>query len=31
MAGDRFSEMRDLVELDMYAQSFVWRHPSSRR
>ena len=27
MAGERFSEMRDLVELDMYAQSFVWKHP----
>jgi UDP-glucose 4-epimerase len=27
MAGDRFSEMRDLVELDMYAQSFMWKHP----
>lgn len=27
MAADRFGEMRDLVELDMYAQSFMWRHP----
>jgi len=27
MAGERFSEMRDLVELDMYAQSFMWKHP----
>jgi len=27
MAGERFSEMRDLVELDMYAQSFVWKYP----
>jgi UDP-glucose 4-epimerase len=27
MAADRFSEMRDLIELDMYAQSFMWRHP----
>jgi len=27
MAADRDSDVRDLVELDMYAQSFVWRHP----
>ncbi len=27
MAADRFSGVRDLIELDMYAQSFVWRHP----
>jgi UDP-glucose 4-epimerase len=27
MAADRFSEMRDLIELDMYAQSFMWKHP----
>lgn len=27
MAAERFSEMRDLIELDMYAQSFVWKHP----
>jgi UDP-glucose 4-epimerase len=27
MAADRFSEMRDLIEVDMYAQSFMWRHP----
>ena len=27
MAGRQFSEMRDLVKLDMYAQSFVWKHP----
>jgi len=27
MAADRFSGMRDLIELDMYAQSFLWRHP----
>jgi len=27
MAADRFSDMRDLIEVDMYAQSFVWRHP----
>jgi len=27
MAADRFSEVRDLIEVDMLAQSFVWRHP----
>jgi UDP-glucose 4-epimerase len=27
MAADRFSDVRDLIELDMYAQSFLWRHP----
>ena len=27
MAADRYSDVRDLIELDMYAQSFVWRHP----
>jgi UDP-glucose 4-epimerase len=27
MAAARFSEIRDLIELDMYAQSFVWKHP----
>ncbi len=27
MGADRFSEMRDLIELDMYAQSFMWKHP----
>ncbi len=27
MAAERFGEMRDLVELDMYAQSFMWKHP----
>jgi UDP-glucose 4-epimerase len=27
MAADRFSGGRDLIELDMYAQSFVWKHP----
>ena len=27
MAADRFTGVRDLIELDMYAQSFVWRHP----
>ncbi|HSN16533.1 MAG TPA: SDR family oxidoreductase [Anaeromyxobacteraceae bacterium] len=27
MAAERFGEMRDLVEIDMYAQSFMWKHP----
>ena len=27
MAADRYSDVRDLVELDMYAQSFMWKHP----
>ncbi|MBK9518399.1 MAG: SDR family oxidoreductase [Anaeromyxobacter sp.] len=27
MAADRNSDLRDLIEVDMYAQSFVWRHP----
>jgi UDP-glucose 4-epimerase len=27
MAADRFSDVRDLIELDMYAQSFMWQHP----
>ncbi len=27
MAAERFSEMRDLIEVDMYAQSFMWQHP----
>ncbi len=27
MAADRYSEVRDLIELDMYAQSFLWKHP----
>lgn len=27
MAGHRFPTMRNLVEVDMYAQSFFWRHP----
>jgi UDP-glucose 4-epimerase len=27
MAADRYSEVRDLIELDMYAQSFMWKHP----
>ncbi len=28
MAADRYSDVRDLIELDMYAQSFLWRHPA---
>jgi len=28
MAAERFSEMRDLIELDMYAQSFMWKYPA---
>jgi UDP-glucose 4-epimerase len=27
MATARHTDVADLVELDMYAQSFVWRHP----
>ena len=27
MAADRFPSVRDLIELDMYAQSFLWQHP----
>ena len=27
MAAERFSEIRDLIELDMVAQSFMWKHP----
>ncbi|MGC4000397.1 MAG: SDR family oxidoreductase [Anaeromyxobacter sp.] len=27
MGAGRWGEVRDLVELDMYAQSFMWRHP----
>ncbi len=29
LAGERFSEMHALVELDMYAQSLFWRLPQS--
>jgi UDP-glucose 4-epimerase len=28
MAADRYSEVRDLIELDMYAQSFLWKNPA---
>jgi UDP-glucose 4-epimerase len=27
MASQRFSDVRDLIEVDMYAQNFIWRHP----
>jgi UDP-glucose 4-epimerase len=27
MGAQRFSNVRDLIELDMYAQSFMWKHP----
>jgi UDP-glucose 4-epimerase len=27
MASAHFSEMADLIEVDMYAQSFMWKHP----
>ena len=27
LAGQTFYEIRDLIELDMYAQSFFWKHP----
>ena len=27
MAAAHFSEMSDLIEVDMYAQSFMWKHP----
>lgn len=27
MAADRVSDVRDLIEVDMWAQSFMWRHP----
>ena len=29
LAASRFSDMRDLVELDMLAQSFFWKHPNT--
>lgn len=29
LAGGLFSEMRDIVELDMFAQSFFWRAPET--
>jgi UDP-glucose 4-epimerase len=27
LGGARFSEIRDLIEVDMLAQSFFWKHP----
>ncbi|HEX9290794.1 MAG TPA: SDR family oxidoreductase [Anaeromyxobacteraceae bacterium] len=27
MAADRYSDLRDLIEVDMLAQSFLWKHP----
>jgi UDP-glucose 4-epimerase len=27
LAGQSFSEIRDLIELDMVTQSFFWKHP----
>ena len=27
MGGQRFSDIRDLVEVDMYAQQYMWKHP----
>lgn len=29
LAASAFSDMRDLVELDMLAQSFFWKHPNT--
>ena len=29
LAGGRFTDIRDLVELDMSAQSFMWRNPDT--
>jgi UDP-glucose 4-epimerase len=28
LAADRYSDVRDLIELDMYAQSFMWKRPA---
>jgi UDP-glucose 4-epimerase len=27
LGSQRFAEIRDLIEVDMYAQQFMWRHP----
>lgn len=27
MGGQRFSDIRDLIEVDMYAQQYMWKHP----
>lgn len=29
LGGARFGEIRDLIEVDMLAQSFFWKHPST--
>jgi len=29
LGGQDFSEIRDLIEIDMLAQSFFWRHPDT--
>jgi UDP-glucose 4-epimerase len=29
LGGARFSDIRDLVEVDMLAQSFFWKHPAT--
>jgi UDP-glucose 4-epimerase len=29
LGGQEFSEIRDLIEVDMLAQSFFWRHPDT--
>ena len=30
MAASRFSEVRDLIEVDMLAHGFFWRHPEKQ-
>ncbi|MEN9797134.1 MAG: hypothetical protein RL653_830 [Pseudomonadota bacterium] len=30
MAASRFAGVRDLIELDMLAHAFIWRHPETR-
>jgi UDP-glucose 4-epimerase len=27
LGGQRFSDIRDLIEVDMYAQQYLWKHP----
>ena len=27
MGGQRFSDIRDLIEVDMFAQQYMWKHP----
>jgi UDP-glucose 4-epimerase len=27
MAANRFSDIRDLIEVDMFAQQYMWKHP----